>query len=431
MLGFLARLKDTWGDVVRFRIAVYPFVLLSDPEAVRDVLVTHADRFTKGRALKMSRAVLGEGLVTSEGELHRRQRRLIQPAFARPRLEHYGRIMTACAARWAEEWADGRTVDMAHEMRRLALAIVGRALFGDEDVDLESQEVIEALATTTRMFRRVMNPLTPLLGRLPLPSNRRFNAARDRLDATVARLIGHHRAAADGAAGQENGPGHGDLLSLLLAARDEDGGGRMSDLQVRDEVLTLFAAGHETTALALAWTWYLLARHTEVESRLHEELDRVLAGRPATLGDAECLPYTRRVLTESMRLYPPAYATGRMAEADHPVGRWVVERGTTVIMSQYLIQRDARFYADPHRFDPDRWTDGFRGALPRFAYFPFGGGPRVCIGESFAWAEATIVLATLAQRWGARLVPGPPVVPEPMITLRPRGGIPMTLHERG
>ena len=421
LLGFLLRLRQEYGDVASVKVAGRRLVLLSDPEAIHRVLVADAPRFTKSRALKLSKAVLGEGLLTSEGDFHLRQRRMIAPAFHRPRMADYAAVMTDCSAEWRRRWRDGGEVDMAAEMSRLALVIVGRALFG-ADVRAEVDEIGDALTTARGLFHRSTLPFAEWIGRLPLASNRRFREAKGRLDETIYRLI----------ARQRGGRGHSTaLLSRLLQARDEGGDeGAMSDEQVRDEALTLLLAGHETTAVALAWTWLFLADHPEVEAKLHDELDRVLAGQPATMEDLPNLPYLRQVLTESMRLRPPAYTVARTPREDYRLDDHILPAGSQVLMSQYVMHRDPRFYDDPERFRPERWTPDFIESLPRFAYFPFGGGPRTCIGEGFAWAEAMIVLATLASHWRARPVPDHPTEPEPMITLRPRHGLRMTLHRR-
>jgi cytochrome P450 len=250
--------------------------------------------------------------------------------------------------------------------------------------------------------------------------------ARVRLDAIIYRMIADRRA---------SGRDHGDLLSMLLTAQDEeepsaDGAGVMTDRQVRDEAMTIFLAGHETTANAMTWTWYLLGDHPEAEAKMHEEIDRVLQGRLPTMADLPSLPYVERVVTESMRLYPPAWIIGRRALADYPIGPYVAPAGALFLVSPYIVQRDGRYYADPERFDPDRWTPEFRAALPKFAYFPFGGGPRQCIGESFAWMELILLVATIAQQWRMRLVPGHPVVPQPVVTLRTKHGMRMTVVKR-
>jgi len=370
----------------------------------------------------MAKRFLGEGLLTSEGEHHRRQRRLAQPAFHRQRIVGYGAIMTDYAARARERWQNGATVDIAEEMNRLTLAIVGKTLF-DADVEAESREIGEALTTILSLFNQVMLPYTGLLQKFPLPANRRFQRAAERLDATIYRMIQEHRA---------GGVDRGDLLSMLLAAQDEEGGGGgMTDKQVRDEAMTIFLAGHETTANALAWTWYLLSQNPAVETKLHAELDRVLAGRLPNFHDLPQLRYTEMVLAESMRLFPPAWVIGRRALTDQPLGPYTIPANAIVICSQYVTHHNRRYFPEPFRFDPERWTPEAKARLPKFAYFPFGGGARICIGESFAWMEGILLLATLAQRWRMRLVPGHPVEPQPRITLRPKHGLRMTLERRG
>ncbi|HEU0076556.1 MAG TPA: cytochrome P450, partial [Longimicrobiaceae bacterium] len=365
--------------------------------------------------------VVGNGLLTSEDALWLRQRRLAQPAFHRERIAAYAADMTAYAARMAEEWQGGQVLDVAREMNRLTLAIAGKTLFGAE-VAGEAEEIAHALTDALGLYKRLTNPLGPLLDRIPTPGTLRRRRARARLDATISRIIAERR---------RTGEDRGDLLSMLLLAQDTEGdGGGMTDLQLRDEALTLFLAGHETTANALAWTWHLLAENPQAEAALHAELDTVLDGRLPTVDDLPALPYTRAVLAESMRVFPPAYVVGRQPLRDMEIGGFRVEEGSIVLMSPWVIQRDPRWWPDPLRFDPGRWTPEMEAGLPRFAYFPFGGGPRKCIGEGFAWTEEILVLATLAARWRVRPVPGHPVAPEPMITLRPRHGIRAALERR-
>ncbi|MET0399709.1 MAG: cytochrome P450, partial [Longimicrobiaceae bacterium] len=420
-LGTLERLAGGHGDVAAMRFGPRRVTLLGDPELVREVLVTRHREFIKSYALQRARVLLGEGLLTSEEPLHLRQRRLAQPAFHRERIAAYAADMTAYAARMAEEWRDGETRDVAREMNRLTLAIAGKTLFGAE-VAGEAEEIAGALTTALGLYRRLTNPLGPLLDRLPTPGTLRMRRARARLDATIYRIIAERR---------RTGEDRGDLLSMLLLAQDTEGdGGGMTDLQLRDEALTIFLAGHETTANALAWTWHLLAGSPQAEAALHAELDTVLSGRLPTVDDVPALPYTRAVLAESMRVLPPAYVVGRQPLHDMEIGGFRVEAGSIVLMSPWVIQRDPRWWPDPLRFDPGRWTPEMEAGLPRFAYFPFGGGPRKCIGEGFAWTEEILVLATLAARWRVRPVPGHPVEPEPMITLRPRHGIRAVLERR-
>ncbi len=432
-LGFFRDLQRTHGDVARFRAAGRAFVLLAHPDMVREVLVTEQRRYARGYRYHALKLLLGEGLLTSEGAFHLRQRRLAQPAFHRERIAHYalamGRAADAWHARWttlareAERTGAPARVDMADEMGRLALAIVSATLFGNDVTD-EADAVARALDVALHSASPAFVAVARWAMHLPIPAVRRFKQARADLDAVVYRLIDERR----------RGGGDGqDLLSLLLNATDteDDGdGARMTDLQLRDEAMTLFLAGHETTANALAWTWFLLARHPEVAGRLRASLDAALDGRTPTMDDVPRLGYARQVLSEAMRLYPPAYAIGRIALEDTTFGGWRVPARTGVIVSQWLVHRDPRWWPDPERFDPDRWAPGAGADRHRFAYFPFGAGTRICIGEQFAWTEALVVLATLAPRWRPALVPGVDVTPEPIITLRPRDGIPMTLHPR-
>src|SRR5471032_1810439 len=419
-LDFFTNLARTYGDVSTYRMAGEQLFLVNDPRLVRDILVTHNRNFTKSRGLERSKRLLGQGLLTSEGAMHLRQRRLMQPAFHRDRISGFGNLMVGYADRMRNSWTDGVTLDVSREMNRLTLSIVGKTLF-DVDVEQQAAAVGEALTAVMESFWMMMLPFADVLERLPVPKLRRARMARARLDAIIYRMIADRRA---------SGRDHGDLLSMLLNAQDEDEGGGMTDQQVRDEAMTIFLAGHETTANALMWMWYLLSSAPEVEAKLHAEVDRVLQGRLPGLGDLASLQYVERVVTEAMRLYPPAWIIGRRAIDDYQLGDYVAPARSILVMSPYLMQRDPRFYTDPGRFDPDRWTPEFRAALPKFAYFPFGGGPRQCIGESFAWMELILLTATISQQWRLRLVPGHPVVPQPLITLRAKHGMRMTVEKR-
>jgi cytochrome P450 len=422
-LTLLKGLARDYGDVARFKAGPQSVYLLSHPDYVRDLLVTHNARFKKGRALQRAKRLLGEGLLTSEGEFHRRQRRLAQPAFHKQRVAAYGRVMVEYAERVSARWRDGAEVDISEEMMRLTLAVVGKTLF-DAEVESDADEVGASLTEVMNLFGYLMLPFSELLEKLPLPPQRRFLRARARLDAVIYRIIEERR---------REGRDRGDLLSTLLDAVDEEGDRTgMTNEQLRDEVMTTFLAGHETTANALTWAWYLLAQNPEAEARLHAELDGVLAGgRAPAPEDVPALQYTEMVVAETMRLYPPAWALGRLALEDHEVGGYRIPRGSLVLVSQYVIHRDPRFWPDPERFDPERFAPEAKAARPQFAYFPFGGGPRRCVGEGFAWTEAVLILATLARRWRARLVPGRAVEPQPRITLRPGpGGVPVRIEER-
>ncbi len=410
-----------YGDVVHLRFGPQDVYLLNHPDYIRDVLVTNSRNFVKSRGLVVAKKFLGEGLLTSEGEFHRRQRRLAQPAFHRQRINAYAAVMVDYAARTQNRWQADETLDIWQEMMRLTLAIVGKTLF-DADVEAEASEIGKALTSVMQLFNRITNPFGGLLEKLPLPSNTRWLMAKERLDSTIYRIINEHRA---------TGVDRGDLLSILMAAQDEEGdGGSMTDTQLRDEAMTLFVAGHETTANALTWTWYLLSQHPDVEAKLHEEIDSVLAGRLPTADDFPKLRYTEMVFAESMRLYPPAWTLGRRVLSDYQVGQYVLAAGSIVLMSSWVTHHDPRYFPEPFKFDPERWTLEARESRPKFSYFPFGGGPRVCIGEQFAWMEGVLLIATIAQQWKMRLAPDQIVEPKAMITLRPRHGMQMVLERR-
>jgi cytochrome P450 len=417
--GFLLDMAARYGDLVYLQAGAQAFYLLNHPDYVEDVLVTRHRNFAKGRAVQATRAILGNGLLTSEGNFHLRQRRLIQPIFHRQRIEGYGQAMVDHAARHAARWTAGARLNAADEMMALTLGIVGKTLFGT-DVASEAGAVGQAMHVLTEAFTQINGPFGRLYRTFKLPPVRRANAARDQLLALMERIVAEHRAGGD----------RGDLLSMLLAAQHEDDGRAMTDDQVRDEAMTLFLAGHETTATALTWTWYVLSQNPEAEARLHAELDAVLGGRPPTAQDLPRLPYARMVLAEAMRLYPPVWVIGRTVLNDFELGGYTIPAGASVITSQWVLHHDPRFYPEPLAFRPERWQPEAAAQRPKFAYFPFGGGPRVCIGEQFAWMEGILVLATLAQRWRLRLVPGHPVALRPTITLRARHGLQMTVEPR-
>jgi len=420
-IKFLTDLTAQYGDLVYFKLGPQPIFLVNNPDYIRDVLVTHNRTFMKGEGLQRAKRLLGEGLLTSEGEFHLRQRRLAQPAFHRQRIAGYATTMVEYAARMRDEWRAGETRDVGREMMRLTLAITGKTLF-DADVEGEADEIGEALTTTFDMFNRMTLPFSQLLDRLPLPATKRFQKARERLDATIYRIIDERRAVA---------VDRGDLLSMLIQARDEEGDGTgMTDEQLRDEAMTIFLAGHETTANALTWTWYLLSQHPEVEAGFHAEVDDVLKGALPTVEDFPRLRYTEMVFAEAMRLYPPAWIIGRRALGDYQIDGYAVPARSILLMSQYIMHHDPRFFPDPFRFDPERWTPEAKESRPKFSYFPFGGGPRLCIGEHFAWMEGALVLATIAQRFRMRLAPDHPVEMQPLVTLRPKHGMRMILEPR-
>jgi len=421
-IAFLMSTARDFGDIACFGAGSQQYFLVNHPDHIKDILVTHHADFKKGRGLERAKRMLGNGLLTSEGPFHHRQRRLAQPAFHRDRIAGYADIMVNYADRLQRErWRKGQTLDIAKEMMHLTLAIVGKTLFGTE-TEAEAEQVREALSETMKGFTRAMLPFAEFLDRLPLRRNRHYSRARNVLDSIIYRIIDERR---------RSGEDRGDLLSMLLRAQDEEGdGGQMTDLQLRDEAITIFLAGHETTANTLTWTWYLLSEHPDIEQRLHRELDSVLAGRLPTAEDFPRLQYTEMVITEAVRLYPPAWILGRRALKDYKLGPYIVPAGAIVIMSPYVMHHDPRYFPDPFRFDPDRWMAEARAPRPQFSYFPFGGGPRRCIGEGFALMESIMVLATLAQKWSLRRAVDQPVALQPLVTLRPKHGMRMVLMSR-
>ena len=420
-IAFLMEMRNEYGDVSQFKVGPQYFFFLNHPDLIHDVLVTYDRNFLKGRALERAKRLLGEGLLTSEGEFHLRQRRMIQPVFHRGKISTYASVMQKHSEALSSRWTDGQVLDIHEEMMQLTLKIVGDTLF-HADVAGEAEEIGDALTRLVEEFNILMFPFSEFLERLPIPRMIRIRKAIERLDRTVYRMINDRRNSSD----VKN-----DLLSMLLHSFDEENPARrMTDQQVRDEAMTIFLAGHETTANALTWTWYLLSQHPEVEAKLHAELGKVLQGMSPSLEDLQGLPYLTMVISESMRLYPPAWVIGRRAIEDHHAGDFLIPAGSIVAMSQYVMHRDPRYYPEPEKFDPERWTPKARMQRPKFSYFPFGAGSRICIGEHFAWMEATLILATLCQGWNARLIPGHPVELRPTITLRPKHGLKMILCRR-
>lgn len=420
-LQFLTKTAREYGDLAYFRLGPQHAYLLNHPDFVRHILVTNQGNFTKSRALQRSKILLGEGLLTSEGQHHTQQRRLVQPGFHRDRLASYARVMSDYAVRLRERWKPGATIEVSHEMMRLTLSIVGKTLFS-ADIEASASQIGEAMTNVLKMFHLLMMPFSEYIEKLPLPSMRRFEKARAHLNATIYSLIRERR---------ESKADTGDLLSMLLLARDDEtNGAQMIDQQVRDEALTLLLAGHETTAQALTWTWYLLSQNPECERLMHDEVDSVLEGRAPAFDDLPRLPYTEMIFAESLRLYPPAWGVSRKAKEDFNLGSARIPAQSICILSPYVTHRDARWFPNPERFDPQRWTPEARESRPKFCYFPFGGGARVCIGERFAWMEGVLVLAALAQKWKLRLVEPQRVEPLALITLRPKHGVQMIVEPR-
>jgi cytochrome P450 len=418
----MRRFAREYGDIVRFRVLMRERILLSHPDLISQVLVVQQSKFHKSELTRrITKRMLGQGLLISEGDFWRRQRRLAQPAFHRSRINQYGSTMSEIAQARLRDWRDGQERDIAQEMMALTLDIAVRTLFGTT-LPADADRVGPAMTFLMRYSVSRQRGPVRIPENWPTPKNRRANRELEFMSSLVYRIIAERSA-------EVNPTDHNDLLALLMNAMDEDGG-QMTPQQLRDEAMTLFIAGHETTAQMLAWTWFALSENPDVEARLHEELHGVLGGRPPETADFGRLPYLQAIMNEILRLYPPAYITARETIESCELGGYIIPAGKTIIFSQWVTHRDPRFYDDPDAFRPQRWLDGLAQRLPPGAYFPFGDGPRRCIGQGFALLEAAIVIGIVAQRFRLRLVPGHPVAPEPLVTLRPRNGIRMTIHAR-
>jgi cytochrome P450 len=419
-LEFFTRCAKTYGDIVPLRLLRFPILLLNRPDLIEEVLVTQSKNFIKHFGLRLYKPLLGDGLVTAEGDRWRRQRKLSAPAFQAARIAAYSDAMISLTSRMLDTWQGGQLRDVHADMARLTMEIACTTLFGAEECP-DPQVVAGALSDAQGALALRWKRMIPIPHWLPTPANRMFRRAMREIDGIVDGIVARKRAAAnrDGA----------DLLSSLLSAQDENGS-TFSNEQLVDEVRTIFLAGHETTALALTYTLHLLSENPQAQEKLQQELESVLGAKPPAYGDLDRLPFTRNVVTESMRLYPPADFLGREAIADCVVGGISVPKGTNLFMSQWVMHHDERYFREPWKFDPDQWTPQFEKSLPRFVYFPFGAGPRYCIGQTFATAEAVLALAAICQRF--TFAPDPTFKLElwPGITLRPRNGLRLALSER-
>ncbi|HYM76830.1 MAG TPA: cytochrome P450 [Candidatus Dormibacteraeota bacterium] len=412
-------LADEYGDIAHYKIGWNHIVFLNHPDYIREILVVQNDNFTKERTVQRTKMLLGEGMITSEGAQHRAQRQAAQPAFHRQRISEYADTMVKEAASMRETWRDGEQRDIAIDMMRLTLNVVARTLFAT-DLREEVNELADAINRIMGLYNfLVMLPAAEWLVHVRPPGLAAFVRARKRIDAVVYRMIAAHR---------RHSVNSGSLLDLMLAASPDQSAA--SEESLRDQVITIFLAGYETVANALSWTWYLLSQNPECERRFHAEIDRELQGRLPAYDDVPRLHYVEMVLAESLRLYPPAWAMGRYARQDFQLGDYFLPAKTTVLMSQFITHRDARFFPDPTRFDPERFTPDAKARRTKFTYFPFGAGFRQCIGESFANMEGVLLLATLAQKWRLKLDPNHRVEPEPLITLRPKYGMQMQIDAR-
>ena len=420
LLGALTQVRDQYGDFVRTRLPLHIYFVY-DPRAIEEIMLKKADVFRKDYTSRLLSRVVGNGLLLSEGETWRRQRRLVQPAFHHQQLQSYATLMTGAIERPMAGWRDGETRDVHADMMAVTLDIVAESLFGTDvsaaagDIGRIIGELMEEFGKVLGLKARFQPPAW-----VPTPTNLRLRRTKRRIDELILGIIEARKRS------QET---RDDLLSLLIRARDE-GGGQMSDDQVRDEAIILFLAGHETTALALTYALYLLATHPEAQARLADETARVLGGRSPGLGDLDKLTFTEAVVLESMRLYPPAWGIARESTAPVEIAGFAFPKGATFVMSTWAVHRDPRIFDDPLAFKPDRWANDLQKRLPRFAYFPFGGGPRVCIGNRFAMMEAKLVLASAAQRFRFDPTPETAIHLFPSVTLRPRGGVKLRISER-
>lgn len=418
-LGYLQQCARDYGDFLQIRLGTTAIYMLSHPDYIEHVLVTHHKHYTKSRFTQRRKSLFGNGLIFSEGDFWRRQRRLMQPAFHHKRLDMYSETMVALSRSNSAHWQHGETINIHEEMMLLSLAIVVKTLF-----DIDTVGDIRAIGKTLdilidQVSAAAVRPVQ-FPDWFPTSGNRQYNAALAELNAIITHIIQEHK---------HREMESTDLLSLLLNAQDEDGQ-HMTDKQVRDEVVNLYIAGHETVALALSFTWRLLAEHPEVEAKLHEEVDRVLAGRSPTIADLPNLPYTEYIVTEAMRLYPPVWGVFRDCALSDEIGGYTLAPKTVVLLSPWVVHHDARFYDEPDMFRPERWEPQAKKPIPRYAYFPFGGGQRLCIGSNFALIESRLILATLAQRWKFALVSNEPLELVPSITMRPKQGIFLAAQER-
>lgn len=420
-LGFYCEMQRRYGDVFRWDIGAFVVHLVSHPDHVKHVLQDNYKNYPRSLFYNLVRLVTGEGLVVSEGEFWRRQRRLAQPAFHRQRIMALANLMTKATGEMLDRWqslADSReVVDISQEMMRLTLSIVSQSLFS-RDISGDADDVGRAVTLSMEYINyRINHIIAPPLF-VPTPRNVRFKRALRTVDRLIRKTIDERRSQVHE---------HDDLLSMLMTAEDEETGERMSDQQLRDEVATFLGAGHETTAVALAWTWMLLSRHPQIAERLREEVAEVLSDRSPTFEDLGRLPYTRMVLEESLRLYPPVWAVSRGVVEDDVIGGYRIPAKSLLLVSPYITHRHPAFWPNPEGFDPERFRPERSEGRPRFAYFPFSGGPRICIGLEFALVEAQLVLAMTMQRYRLHLVPGQLCHPDPIFTLRPKGGVLMTI----
>jgi len=419
-LGFLTDCASQYGDIIPLRLGLTPACLLTNPDYIEQVLKDR-DSFIKSKGLRALRSLLGEGLLTSEGESWFRQRRLAQPVFQQKRISGYGKVMVDYAEAMVNSWQDGQTRDIHEDMMRLTLNIVMKTIFNQEVNEGEAQDIANAVDVAMDWYESKRKQGFLVLEWFPRPENIRYKNAIQQLDKSVYSIINQRRS---------SGENPGDLLSMLMEARDEDDNTQMNDKQLRDELITLIIAGHETTSNTLSWTWMLLDQYPEVRTKLLEEIDTVLEGRTPTVADLPRLRYADLVIKESMRVYPAVPNITREAVKDCEIGGYEIPASCVIMMSQWVMHRSPKYFENPEVFQPERWENDLEKRLTRGVYIPFGDGPRICIGKGFALMEAVLLLVTIAQKYQLSLVPDFPIVPQPSITLRPEHGLKMVASKR-
>jgi cytochrome P450 len=421
-LRFLMKIANEYGDIAQFRLGPFQKVnLISSPEMIKEILVTQQKSFIKSQDMVRLKSVVGEGLLTSEKDFHMKQRRLIQPAFKRTHIASYGQDMIDITVNYIKKWGGRKEIQSSQDMMNITLGIISKTMFS-MDFQEGSDIIGEPLERVMKLAIKRMRAILPVPLWVPTKKNLEYKKAVQALDRIIYSFIQKRRSSSQQ---------HNDLLGILMEARSDEDGEGMDDKQLRDELLTIFLAGHETTANALCWTLYLLSQHPEVEKKLQEEIDRVAQGKPIKPSHFKDLSYTQNVIWESMRLFPPAYVIGRQVVEDVNIGGYRLKKGEMVLISQYVMHRDPRYFEEPDLFYPERFENDFQKTLPPYTYFPFGGGPRVCIGNHFALMEAVLVLACIAQQYNLKLAPDhQEIKPQPLITLRPKGGIRLIVEHR-
>lgn len=419
-LVFLTNCAREYGDIVPLRLGLTPACLLTNPEYIEQVLKDR-ESFIKGKGLRALRRLLGEGLLTSEGDSWFRQRRLAQPVFQQKRISGYGKVMVEYAQQMLNVWQDGETRDIHEDMMRLTLNIVMKTIFNQDVSEGESKAIANAVDVAMHWFESKRKQGFLIWEWFPRPENLRYKNAIQQMDKSIYKIINQRRSSSENP---------GDLLAMLMEARDEDDGSQMSDKQLRDELATLILAGHETTSNTLSWTWMLLAQHPAVQTKLLDEINTVLEGRPPTVADLPRLRYANMVIKESMRLYPAVPSFSREAVKDCEIGDCLIPAGCSIIISQWVMHRSPKYFENSEVFQPERWENDLEKRLPKGVFIPFGDGPRICIGKGFALMEAVLLLVTIAQKYQLSLVPDHNIIPQPSITLRPQSGIKMVLSKR-